>query len=74
MTPPGSLAMKVTVNGDEKEVPEGLDVTALLAYLGLPLERVAVERNYSILPRERWAVTRVEPDDRYEVVHLVGGG
>lgn len=66
--------MWVTVNGEEKEVPEGLDVAALLAHLGLAAERVAVERNHSILPRESWAATRVTPGDTFEIVHLVGGG
>lgn len=66
--------MWITVNGEEKEVPEGLDVAALLAHLGLAAERVAVERNRSILPREHWAATRVAPGDTFEIVHLVGGG
>jgi thiamine biosynthesis protein ThiS len=66
--------MWVTVNGEEKEVPEGLDVAALLAHLGLAAERVAVERNRSILPRESWAATRVTQGDTFEIVHLVGGG
>jgi thiamine biosynthesis protein ThiS len=66
--------MWVTVNGEEKEVPEGLDVAAMLAHLGLAAERVAVERNRSILPRDRWASTRVAQGDTFEIVHLVGGG
>jgi thiamine biosynthesis protein ThiS len=33
-----------------------------------------VERNLEILPREAWPETRVAPNDRYEIVHFVGGG
>lgn len=66
--------MWITINGEEKEVPDGLDVAALLAHLGIAGERVAVERNRSILPRESWAATRVTQGDTFEVVHLVGGG
>ena len=66
--------MNVTLNGEEREVPEGLTVQQLLAHLGLPADRLAVERNLDILPRSQWEVTPVAPGDRYEVVHFVGGG
>lgn len=66
--------MNVTINGEAREVPEGLSVAGLLAHLGLPPERVAIERNLEILPRAQWESTRVQPVDRYEIVHFVGGG
>jgi thiamine biosynthesis protein ThiS len=66
--------MTITVNGDPRDVPDGLHVAALLAHLGLPLDRVALERNLDILPRAQWSDTPVQPDDRYEIVHFVGGG
>ena len=66
--------MHVIINGEDRETPEGLTVSGLLNHLGLPAERVAIERNREILPRARWSDTRVEPNDRFEIVHLVGGG
>lgn len=66
--------MNVVVNGESREVPDGLSVAALLAHLALPVERVAIERNLEILPRSQWDSTRVQPGDRYEIVHFVGGG
>jgi sulfur carrier protein len=66
--------VNITINGDKREVPGVLSVAALLALLGINAERVAIERNLEILPRARWKETRVEPEDRYEIVHLVGGG
>ncbi len=66
--------MTITVNGDLREVPEGLHVAALLTHLGLPQDRVALERNRDILPRSRWSTTPVQPNDTYEIVHFVGGG
>jgi thiamine biosynthesis protein ThiS len=35
---------------------------------------VAIERNLEILPRAQWTQTQVQPGDRYEIVHFVGGG
>ena len=69
-----SAAVKIVVNGETREVPEGLGVSALVSHLGLPVDRVAIERNLEILPRSQWGATAVQPGDRYEIVHLVGGG
>jgi sulfur carrier protein len=66
--------MRVTVNGEEKQVPDGLTVAALLHQLALPSERVAIERNRDILPRSQWPATPVQPGDTFEIVTLVGGG
>jgi thiamine biosynthesis protein ThiS len=66
--------MTVTINGERREVPDGIAVTALLEYLGMPRERVAIERNLKILPRPDWNQTQVQPNDSYEIVHFVGGG
>ena len=66
--------MNITINGETRDVPEELNVAALLAHLGLASERIAIERNLEILPRPQWEATRVQAGDRYEIVHLVGGG
>lgn len=64
----------VHLNGEPREVPEDVTLTRLLEWLKLPVDRVAVERNLEIVPRERWPETRVNAGDRLEVVHFVGGG
>jgi sulfur carrier protein len=66
--------MTVTINGERREIPDGLNVVDLLEHLGMRRERVAIERNLDMLPRARWQETRVEPNDRFEIVHFVGGG
>jgi len=66
--------MQIQLNGEQREVPDGLTVTALLAHLGLNPARVAIERNLEILPRSQWQTTAVAAGDRYEIVQFVGGG
>ena len=66
--------IQVVINGEERRVAEGATVEDLLRELSLPPGRVAIERNLEILPRPRWAGTRVAANDRYEIVHFVGGG
>ena len=68
------MPIEITVNGESQQVPNGLDVPRLLAHLGIRAERVAIERNLEILPRANWPATQVVSGDRYEIVHLVGGG
>ena len=66
--------MTITINGEPREVPEGLTVSALLDHLGFANKRVAIERNREILPRAQWQKTQVQTGDTFEIVHFVGGG
>jgi thiamine biosynthesis protein ThiS len=66
--------MTVTINGERREIPNGLTVTALLAHLGMATDRLAIERNLDILPRSNWQETQVQTNDTFEIVHFVGGG
>jgi sulfur carrier protein len=64
----------ISLNGESQQVPEGLNLAELLAWLKLPADLVAVERNLEIVPKARWAETVVQSGDKLEVVHFVGGG
>jgi thiamine biosynthesis protein ThiS len=64
----------IHLNGEPREVPEDLSLAALLEWLKLPTDRVAVERNREIASRSTWAETVIQPGDHLEVVHFVGGG
>jgi sulfur carrier protein len=66
--------MIVKINGDPREIPDGLNVTALLDHLKMRGDRVAIERNLDILPRTLWNETQVQSNDSFEIVHFVGGG
>ncbi len=66
--------MIVKINGDPREIPDGLTVTALLDHLKMRGDRVAIERNLDILPRTLWNETQVQSNDSFEIVHFVGGG
>lgn len=66
--------MKVVINGEGREIPDGLNVSTMIEHLGMPLDRIALERNLAILPRAHWTETQVQPNDSFEIVHFVGGG
>jgi thiamine biosynthesis protein ThiS len=64
----------ISVNGETRPAVPGATIVDLLRELGLDGGRVAIERNLEILPRQKWAETRIQPGDRYEIVQFVGGG
>jgi thiamine biosynthesis protein ThiS len=66
--------MRIVVNGQEREAEASLTLAALLEQLGSRPDRVAVELNRAIVPRERWPQTQLQEGDRLEIVHFVGGG
>jgi len=66
--------MKITLNGEPRDIPDGLTLSSLLGHLGITPEIVAIERNLDIVSRNDWPVTRVEEADNIEIVHFVGGG
>lgn len=67
-------AITLTVNGDPMDAPEGATVATLLDQLGLDRRKVAVERNEEIVPRSLYDATHLNPADRLEIVHFIGGG
>jgi thiamine biosynthesis protein ThiS len=66
--------IEVVVNGEPKQVPEGLDVARLLAWLAIDAARVAVELNREIVPKTQWNSTPVPNGAQVEIVWFVGGG
>jgi thiamine biosynthesis protein ThiS len=66
--------MKVTVNGNEREVAEGTTIAQLVEQLKLKTDRIATEHNLAVIPKARYAETRLAEGDRLEIVTFVGGG
>jgi len=66
--------MKIQINGQDRDCPVPLSLQGLLLELGMKTDRVAVELNQRIVPREEWASTSLKEGDRLEIVHFVGGG
>jgi sulfur carrier protein len=66
--------MRLTVNGKEQEIPNGMTVRDLIAHLGFDGGPVAVERNLQVVPRAEHARAPLSEGDVVEIVHFVGGG
>ena len=66
--------MRIVFNGEERETSRHMTIASLLKELNLPPNRVAVEVNMQVVPRDRHAGYVLQEGDRLEVVTLVGGG
>lgn len=66
--------IKVTLNGEMRDLPAGLSLAAMLTHLGLDPRKVAVERNLEIAARSAYGDIEVKNGDRLEIVQFVGGG
>lgn len=66
--------MRIQLNGESFELPDGETVAALLTRLELAGRRVAVELNLDIVPRSQHVSTALREGDQVEVVHAIGGG
>ena len=66
--------IQVVLNGEPRQVPEGLNVARLLEFLAIDASRVAVELNRSIVRKQDWSATTIEDGAELEVVWFVGGG
>jgi sulfur carrier protein len=66
--------MRVTVNGEAREVPEAMTVRGLIELLDLADGPVAVEKNGEVVPRAEHRETALADGDVLEIVHFVGGG
>lgn len=66
--------MRIQLNGETFELPDGQTVADLIGRLDLAGRRVAVELNLDIVPRSQHATTVLSEGDQVEVVHAIGGG
>lgn len=66
--------MRLVINGEEKDCPGVTTLTSMVEFLGLKADRLAVELNLDIVPRNQWTTTTLHENDRLEIVHFVGGG
>jgi thiamine biosynthesis protein ThiS len=66
--------MKITINGQDKEIGDGVTIAALLEQLQIRPARVVIERNRDIVSREAYGGTSLKEGDTLEIVHFVGGG
>ncbi len=63
----------VKINGEEKMIA-GKNLLEYLKEAGFEPERVVVERNFEIIPKDQLGNVTIQDEDEIEVLRFVGGG
>jgi sulfur carrier protein len=66
--------MQVTLNGEPRQLRDGLTVAELVSDLGLRARRIAVEINLDVLARDDYTRRALCDGDVVEIVQFIGGG
>ena len=66
--------MKLIVNGEPREAPDGVTVAALVRTVTAAASGVAVALNDEVVRRGSWESTVLNDGDRVEVLTAVQGG
>ena len=68
------LDMQIIVNGEQRDVLDGLTAAQLVEDMDITGQRIAMEVNLEIVPRSTYANHVFQAGDKVEIVHAVGGG
>ena len=63
----------IQLNGESRRVAAAT-LAELVTELGLERRMIAIECNLEVVPKSRYAETRLSEGDRIELVHMIGGG
>jgi sulfur carrier protein len=66
--------MTLVINGQDYELSGVATLSDLVVELGMKRDRIAIELNRDLIPRDRWTATQLREGDKLEIVHFVGGG
>ena len=67
--------MKITINGEAKELKDGLSITELLVVENVEMpQMVSVQLNDEFLKQDEYAATIVKEGDDINFLYFMGGG
>jgi len=66
--------MQIYLNGEQRQIPDNTNMTALIELLELSDKRIAVEVNEELVPRSTYSDYSLKSQDNVEIVHAIGGG
>ncbi len=66
--------MRLMINGEQRDVPEGVTLAALLEREGEPINHVLVEVNGEYFPARKCAMRVLNDGDQVEIIRPAVGG
>ena len=66
--------MNIFINGKVSEVKKNINIQDILRMNNISDENIVVEINRTIISKMYWDNTRIEENDKIEIITAVGGG
>ncbi len=66
--------IKIKINGKERQIAENSKIDKLINELKIPIKKVAIELNQTILNKKKLHKIKLKKNDKIEIVHFIGGG
>ena len=66
--------MNIFINGKVSEVKKNINIQDILRMNNISDENIVVEINRTIISKMYWDVTKIEENDKIEIITAVGGG
>ena len=66
--------IKIQINGKVKFITQDSNLSIVLKNLKIPLNKVAIELNEEIIDKKKINKTKLNKNDKIEIVHFIGGG
>ena len=66
--------IKIKVNGKFFNIRDKITLLNLINKLKVPLKKVAIELNQTIINKRSLGKIKIKQNDKIEIVHFIGGG
>ena len=66
--------IKIKVNGKLINIQEKTSLSSLIKKLNIPLKKVAIELNQTIVNKKSLGKIKVKKNNKIEIVNFIGGG
>ena len=66
--------IKIKLNGKFIKIQEKITLLSLIKKLKVPIKKVAIELNQTIVNKKSLGKIKVKKNNKIEIVHFIGGG
>jgi len=66
--------VKIKINGKKCLIDRKMTLKKVITRFKIPLDKVAIELNESIIDKRKINKTNLKNNDKIEIVHFIGGG
>ena len=66
--------IKIRLNGKFVKIQDKTTLLSLMKKLKVPIKKVAIELNQTIVNRKSLGKIKIKKNDKIEIVHFIGGG